>query len=158
MFSIMVFSTCGSFNIYILFESLDGLWVICFEYSWFFNDELGNIPFSSSFLWQGCWRNHTAGLRQLLGDLVTMRTFCKAMLLMGSYFLVAVVIFSNLEDWNWADVVYFSIITLMTVSGAIKSVEKLDLSMRWSSCHHPWGQQACPISSQISQISHIGWT
>jgi hypothetical protein len=58
-----------------------------------------------------------AGLRQLLGDLVTMRTFCKAMLLIGTYFLVAVLIFSNLEGWNWMDVVYFSIITLMTVAG-----------------------------------------
>jgi len=59
--------------------------------------------------------NMKTGLRQLLGDLVTMRTFCKAMLLIGTYFLVAALIFSNLEGWNWMDVVYFSIITLMTV-------------------------------------------
>ena len=61
--------------------------------------------------------NMKTGLRQLLGDLVTMRTFCKVMLLIGSYFFVAILIFSNLEGWNWMDVVYFSIITLMTVPG-----------------------------------------
>eukprot|EP00434_Breviolum_minutum_P032437 symbB.v1.2.028684.t1/scaffold3057.1/size64513/2 len=55
------------------------------------------------------------GLQELLGDLVTMRTFCKAMLLIGAYFLIAVLIFSNLEGWDGLDVIYFSIITLMTV-------------------------------------------
>eukprot|EP00438_Fugacium_kawagutii_P000390 Skav209644 [mRNA] locus=scaffold650:51795:61668:- [translate_table: standard] len=56
-----------------------------------------------------------SGLRQLLGDLVTTRTFCsKAVLLIGGYFAVAVAIFSNLEGWTPLDVVYFSIITLMT--------------------------------------------
>lgn len=56
------------------------------------------------------------GLQELLGDLVTMRTFCKAMLLIGAYFLIAVLIFSNLEGWDGLDVIYFSIITLMTVT------------------------------------------
>ena len=40
----------------------------------------------------------------------------KAMLLIGSYFMVAIVIFSNLEGWHPLDVIYFSIITLMTAT------------------------------------------
>ena len=54
------------------------------------------------------------GLQELLGGLVSTKTFCKAMLIIGIYFLVAILIFSNLEGWDGMDVVYFSIITLMT--------------------------------------------
>ncbi|CAK9066554.1 unnamed protein product [Durusdinium trenchii] len=55
------------------------------------------------------------GLRELMGGLVSVKTFCKAVLLIGIYFGVAVLIFSSLEGWTGLDVVYFSIITLMTV-------------------------------------------
>ncbi|CAJ1382456.1 unnamed protein product [Effrenium voratum] len=55
------------------------------------------------------------GLQELLKELVTVRTFCKALLLLGVYFGAAVLIFANLEGWDPVDVVYFSIITLMTV-------------------------------------------
>ena len=54
------------------------------------------------------------GLQELLGGLVTTKTFCKATLIIGIYFLVAILIFSNLEGGDGMDVVYFSIITLMT--------------------------------------------
>lgn len=52
-----------------------------------------------------------------MGGLVSVKTFCKAVLLIGIYFGVAVLIFSSLEGWTGLDVVYFSIITLMTVGG-----------------------------------------
>lgn len=118
----MMFSTLGSFNTYILFENSDGLWLAGFEFPWFSHDELAGDPDKQyQLVFYGRMLVNCAGLRQLLGDLVTMRTFCKAMLLIGTYFLVAVLIFSNLEGWNWMDVVYFSIITLMTVAGCWKS-------------------------------------
>ena len=55
------------------------------------------------------------GLQELLRDMVTLRTFLKSGALLGMYFLLAVIIFSSLEGWNWVDCIYFSIITLMTV-------------------------------------------
>ena len=59
--------------------------------------------------------NMKNGLQELLRNMVTLRTFFKSCALLGAYFLLAVLIFSNLEGWSWVDCVYFSIITLMTV-------------------------------------------
>ena len=55
------------------------------------------------------------GLQELLVGLVTLRTFFKAVALLGAYLAVAVLIFSKLEGWSWVDCVYFAVITLMTV-------------------------------------------
>lgn len=59
--------------------------------------------------------NMTNGLQELLGDLVTLRTFLKAVALLGGYLLLAILLFSSLEGWSWVDCVYFAVITLMTV-------------------------------------------
>eukprot|EP00439_Symbiodinium_sp_Y106_P084199 s2032_g25.t1 len=59
--------------------------------------------------------NVTNGLQELLGDLVTLRTFLKALALLGGYLLLAILLFSSLEGWSWVDCVYFAVITLMTV-------------------------------------------
>lgn len=57
----------------------------------------------------------TNGLRGLFRSAATLKVFGKFLLVLAVYFGLSILIFSNLEGWNWFDCVYFAVITLMTV-------------------------------------------
>lgn len=57
----------------------------------------------------------TNGLKGLCWRSATVKVFGKFLLVLAVYFGLSILIFTNLEQWNWFDCVYFSVITLMTV-------------------------------------------